>query len=648
MAISAKEDTGATSVCPSPPPSNQEAMDQDSAPETSSTRESSVILLDSDPSASVQHEDVQMAEPSSSTTTTTNPPLPPPSASAPITKSTKPVSTAKPRSTKHKARTPSPSPPPPPPPPPLETIRLQIKLGGADNYAVDIADMSRATGQRPPTPVITVTAVHSDSDDDEGNKTDDKKDKKKKKKKNPTYEHYDITDPFIDDSELALDQRTFFAQTKHQGFYVSSGEVALLKDKSPKKPKSKNPLLAVPPSISASAKKSLAHKLPLPSSSKTPLGVGIFPSATAPLPTQAQTRTPGLANRTSVSDDEGGGGHGGGHDVDVDMNGHGAENEPTTGQKRKRWMSVTEGGKKRKVVDPKSFNPLIQDEIQALREAVAKENWDQKGKFPPAIKPLLSKIAILAIKLDEYDDYFFSLMPSIFPYNKFTMSKLIKRTVYPEHIALLVQRQETLLTELKEQADAGFPKAQEEWEKAVIAWDKRKSKMQATDPSTGAPTGEPGTASDSTATTTATAPTRHPTEEMDVDAPSPSAGPSVGPKGTGTSKDEDGKDTGKDKDASLALAPPGKKYRLTESMKAIIWQLVLLSNECCRLENEKNTLENSVIQVSEQGLRKALYQKIIAAFPEGWLSSGQISRDVSAMKKRFEREAMEQEGEQEY
>lgn len=33
--------------------------------------------------------------------------------------------------------------------------------------------------------------------------------------------------------------------------------------------------------------------------------------------------------------------------------------------------------------------------------------------------------------------------------------------------------------------------------------------------------------------------------------------------------------------------PPAKKFRLTENMKAIVWELVLLSNECCRLENEK-------------------------------------------------------------
>lgn len=52
-----------------------------------------------------------------------------------------------------------------------------------------------------------------------------------KQRRNAAMEYYDTSDPFIDDSELPMDERTFFAQTKQQGFYVSSGEVALLKDK---------------------------------------------------------------------------------------------------------------------------------------------------------------------------------------------------------------------------------------------------------------------------------------------------------------------------------------------------------------------------------------------------------------------------------
>ena len=62
-------------------------------------------------------------------------------------------------------------------------------------------------------------------------------------------EYYDLTDPFIDDSELAIDERTFIAQTKQQGFYVFSGEVALLKEKSQRKPKSKKSVLPAPEPI---------------------------------------------------------------------------------------------------------------------------------------------------------------------------------------------------------------------------------------------------------------------------------------------------------------------------------------------------------------------------------------------------------------
>lgn len=79
--------------------------------------------------------------------------------------------------------------------------------------------------------------------------------------------------------------------------------------------------------------------------------------------------------------------------------------------------------------------------------------------------------------------------------------------------------------------------------------------------------------------------------------------------------------------ANTAQNPPAKKYRMTDSMKNIVWSLVCLSNECCRIENEKNSLEGSTSQVSEQGLRKVLYQKIVGSFPEGWMSSGYISRE---------------------
>lgn len=76
---------------------------------------------------------------------------------------------SKPKSIKHRPRSPSPS--PPPPPPPLRTIRLDIRLGGPENYEVDISGRAKETGQRPNTPIPTGKATVDSSDsegDDEG------------------------------------------------------------------------------------------------------------------------------------------------------------------------------------------------------------------------------------------------------------------------------------------------------------------------------------------------------------------------------------------------------------------------------------------------------------------------------------------------
>ena len=43
---------------------------------------------------------------------------------------------------------------------------------------------------------------------------------------------YDLDDPFIDDEELAINERTHFAQTTQTGFYVSQGDVDLIEDPS--------------------------------------------------------------------------------------------------------------------------------------------------------------------------------------------------------------------------------------------------------------------------------------------------------------------------------------------------------------------------------------------------------------------------------
>ncbi|KAF9028565.1 hypothetical protein BDZ89DRAFT_1133534 [Hymenopellis radicata] len=449
------------------------------------------------------------------------PPPHPPSSPEPTTepqvKLEEKTPTKKPKSERKQHH--SPTPPPIVPPPPLQTIRLDITLGGPENYEVDINTLALDTGQRVPVNVETTAKAAADTSESE---QEPEPEEQIPVRKNFQQEYYDTNDPFIDDSELAVDDRKFFAQTKQRGFYVSAG--------------------------------------------------------------QNQNGADTKDNRGRLAR------------VPIALDGTDDEHpeRAVTGQKRKRYVSVTENGKKRKIIDVTSFHPRLQTAIDDLKAAIAKEDWSNKGKFPPNIKPILAQTALLAVELDEYDDDFFNLMPTIFPYNKFTMTKLIKRTIFVEHTALLVRRQDALLEQLGKLATEGFKKAEDDWQNAVVAWDRRQEKARQQKEAEG---GFEGTINARTGTS---------------EPPDPRHG----------------------------LA----KYRMTDAMKNIVWELVLLSNESCRLENEKNQLENSIIQVSEQGLRKVLYQKIVAVFPEGWMSSGQISRDVSAIKKRLEKEQLEGDG----
>ncbi|KAF7291907.1 hypothetical protein MIND_01216000 [Mycena indigotica] len=544
-----------------------------------------------------------------------------------------PTSPAKPIHKKPKSHHVPPVPPPPVAPPPMQTIRLEIQLGGPDNYEIDVRKKAHSEGIE--WDALMVEKKYADDSSEGESEQEDKKDvdgdvnmedkakpkKKKKKKSKAATEYYDVNDPFIDDSELAIDERTYIAQTKQTGFYVSSGEVALVRDKAPKKA----------PATTAKGKKkpaaALSLNFPVASSSKPVSGVKKASAKSAPS-SSAAPLLKGLGTKESPIplEDEDDRAPNGANPAKgkwkASASANGEEDETEVGKKRKRAANgTTDGPKKRKPVDIENFHPELQASIAKLKVAIAAESWETKSKFPPNLKPMLNDLALQAIQLDEYNEQFFNLMPTIFPYNRFTMTKLIKRTVFKDHSDLLHAKQEELLADLARLATEGFSKAQEEWEKNVASYEEKQKekaaqvKADSENPEGGSP---------------------HTTEDQDA-------------------AKEDNPGTGK---PGTAQGPPPKRYRMTDEMKSIVWQLVQLSNELCRIENEKNGLEGSVLQVSEQGLRKTLYQRIVSSFPSGWMASGQISRDgqrsspldlashplpylVSAMKKKMEKEVEE-------
>ena len=121
-------------------------------------------------------------------------------------------------------------------------------------------------------------------------------------------------------------------------------------------------------------------------------------------------------------------------------------------KKRKNYTIIEENGKKRKVVDIVCCFLFLDLHVSTSSSANSStscrttwpfsrltslnvcqpscrlqpanphlDDWSVKGKFPAELKPVLAEVALKAIELGEYDDDFFNLMPTLFPYNRFTM-----------------------------------------------------------------------------------------------------------------------------------------------------------------------------------------------------------------------------------
>jgi hypothetical protein len=339
----------------------------------------------------------------------------------------------------------------------LLTLRLQV----------DILELARSSGQRSLTPKREAPDT-SDTDGDQGDGDDEAELKppaadgaaagpskppvKRRKKK---VEWYDVDDDFIDDSEIHLDERTTFAQTKQKGFYVSQGEVALVREKFVV---SVRPLVTLwltglaghpgsrrryPSSLCSPSRNPSPHPL-LPSSrdlqhpprrsrtraqtAQMALDLASHGRPRPHRPRSAPARVPSRSCRTTRSasgrrlrlrPEKGKSVRSGRRNWLVAARRR-AENSLTGCSRRRSSLQnsrpPSKGSKTRSIKVGTSRAPVL------ARRRPSAENWGQKGKFPPTLKPPLKEVAILAIRRNEYDDNFFDYMPTIFPYNRYTMT----------------------------------------------------------------------------------------------------------------------------------------------------------------------------------------------------------------------------------
>ena len=96
------------------------------------------------------------------------------------------------------------------------------------------------------------------------------------------------------------------------------------------------------------------------------------------------------------------------------------------------------------------------------------------------MRPILAQLARTAIQTDCYKQPFFDRMPDIFPYNKFTITKLIKKEVWNFYHEFLREKRANLVTRFKKEVQAVADERLESHKEAVQAWeDDQKAKPEA-------------------------------------------------------------------------------------------------------------------------------------------------------------------------
>ncbi|KAL9940574.1 hypothetical protein V8E36_000062 [Tilletia maclaganii] len=265
-------------------------------------------------------------------------------------------------------------------------------------------------------------------------------------------------------------------------------------------------------------------------------------------------------------------------------------------------------------------HPKLAQAFQDLKEVVAKEPFEVKTKFPAYLKPPLVRTAKLALELGEYNDNFFNWLPTIFPYNRFTMMKLTKREFFEAHSAYYRDLQEENLNALKGLVEANLPAQKLEYETAMKKWLE----------SGGAEAHKAGKAA---------VPPPPPPGGGDRSSPLTPVKPALAAAGAGAEggDDEEGGDATK---AETANGEPMKKWRWDEDMRAHLHTCITAENAMVELHNEKQSLESANKNVSEIARRKALYKRIQGFWSEdGWVNTSVISREYTRTKTKYEKQA---------
>ncbi|CAG8484163.1 19005_t:CDS:2 [Dentiscutata erythropus] len=441
---------------------------------------------------------------------------------------------------------------------------------------------------------------------------EEEKTRKKKRRIIKKEQHYDVNDPFIDDSELAPLQRDYGkVRPQIEGFFVWNGPLVLERLVDEDEPSSKKKAAKRKPKSSETDGPKVRKARTVKKAEGGSDGKG--KAATPKKRVSKKLKTAGDTNQESssmngvVSTSH--------NETNPSNNSHitdpssstnistiGANN--TSAHQKDLSDPNKSSGKKKKVYPVDPVHPDVQYLLDLFKQQVDKESFEVKSRFPQNLKPPLMELLSRAYELNQFNENLFKILTNTLPYNKFTITRLCQRTLYPKSLIELQKRKLEFIGRLKVAVDEIMPSLLQEF-------DERNASVS----SSSVPVnGDNSAEIDSNM-------------EIDGDADiEPDA------DADGDIKSDSKSDSSSNNNRSKETVN-GKKFRWDENTRFLLWKIVQEEMSWVVMSNCLAEAEEKSERHSEQTRRKSLYQYLLTLWPKGWMTSYEIARVYSAYKR---------------
>ncbi|KAJ3415266.1 hypothetical protein HDV05_005276 [Chytridiales sp. JEL 0842] len=218
--------------------------------------------------------------------------------------------------------------------------------------------------------------------------------------------------------------------------------------------------------------------------------------------------------------------------------------------------------------------PSVEAKVRIFKDEAAKESFEEKKHFPPNLRPFLLEASKEAAAQSVLDENFIKHIRKTLPYNSFTIKKLVARMLIPDALVYLRSEMDKKYLEIEQKV------------KALCQQQEAVEVAEAAPPET--------------------------TEEV--------------------KEPTDSKET-----SSTPAAADKKKFKWSDDLRQYVSTICNMESESAELFNQSYIINNENTRSSEQGVRKAVYAKLVSYWPQGTMTTLEISVQYSAYKRKIDR-----------